>query len=90
MKKTAKKTQEELEKIQSQISGSTAEVDKSAGNSQPVIDTDGDGELSLAEMKALQSGKNVRELTESDFSSLQESLLAQINFDISENVETIS
>ena len=28
-----KKTQEELEKIQSQISGSTAEVDKSAGNS---------------------------------------------------------
>ena len=81
-----KNAQEELEEIRDQIIGSTAEVDENADTAQLVVDTDGDGELSLAEMKALQSGKNVRELTESDFHSLKDEFLNQMNIDIADYV----
>ncbi len=81
-----KNAQEELEEIRDQIIGSTAEVDENADTAEPIVDADGDGELSLAEMKALQSGKNVRDLTESDFHSLKDKFLSQMNIDIADYV----
>ncbi len=76
-----KNAQQELEEIRDQIIGSTAEVDE---NEQPVVDAD--GELSLAEMKALQSGKNVRDLTENDFHSLKDEFLNKMDIDIADYV----
>ena len=81
-----KNAQKELEEIRDQIIGSTAEVDENADTAQPVVDADGDGELSLAELKALQSGKNVRDLTESDFHSLKDEFISQMNIDIADYV----
>ena len=81
-----KNAQQELEEIRDQIIGSTAEVDENAENGQPVVDADGDGNLSLAEMKALQSGKNVRDLSESDFHSLKDEFLDKMDIDIADYV----
>ena len=80
--------QEELEKIYDQLSNSSSEVGESTRTQQ--IDTNHDGELSLAEMKALQSGKNVRNLSESDFHSLKEEFLDKLDVDIPKNVEASS
>ena len=80
------KAQQDLEEIRSQIIGSTAEV----ADNKDDLQIDEDDELSLAEMKALQSGKNVRDLTESDFHSLKDEFLSKMNIDIADYVASSS
>ncbi len=85
-KENRENAQEELEEIREQIIGSTAEVADNAETDETVVDKDGDGKLSLAELKESQSGKNTRELTETDFHSLKDEFISQMNVDIADYV----
>ena len=84
------RAQEALESIRSLIENSTQEAAEdtgAAGKTAEDIDPD---DLSLAEMKALQSGMPVRETTDSEFTSLAADFLGEMNIDISDYLETSS
>ncbi len=89
-KENRENAQEELEEIREQIIGSTAEVADNAETDETVVDKDGDGKLSLAELKESQSGKNTRELTETDFHSLKDEFISKMNIDIADYVAVSS
>ena len=84
------KASEDLEEIREQIIGSTADVTDNAESDKTVVDKDGDGKLSLAELKESQSGKNTRELTETDFHSLKDEFIGKMNVDIADYVAVSS
>jgi len=89
--------QEALANIQSLIEGSTQEADDTV---QAAEDAEAAEEsaaepvdpenLSLAEMKELQSGMPVRETTDSEFTSLAADFLGEMNIDVADYVETSS
>ena len=89
--------QEALANIQSLIEGSTQEADdtvqaaEDAEASEESAAEPADSEnLSLAEMKELQSGMPVRETTDSEFTSLAADFLGEMNIDVADYVETSS
>ena len=82
--------QEALDSIRDLIENSTreaAEDAEAADNTAEDIDPD---DLSLAEMKALQSGMPVRETTDSEFTSLAADFLGEMNIDIADYLEISS
>lgn len=83
--------QEALESIRSLIENSTREAAEDAEDADNTAEEDIDPDkLSLAEMKALQSGMPVRETTDSEFTSPAADFLGEMNIDIADYLETSS
>ncbi len=83
--------QEALESIRILIENSTREASEDAEAADNTAEEDIDpDDLSLAEMKALQSGMPVRETANSEFTSLAADFLGEMNIDIADYLEISS